>query len=480
MRISDVIRLGQEYLLLGIIMAAAVLLLFAAGYFFIYKKLLKGEKTVRFWNLFWGALLVCYVVVVLGATMFSRTEAPRGNIRLQPFASYRYAWNSFSERDWRNLILNILMFVPFGFMLPLVFQSFRIFWKTYLAGFLFTLLIEVSQILFQRGVFELDDIMNNLLGAIIGYGFYRLFHWLIVHFRKNTVKERFRPVLLLQLPLILTIGAFGGIFLIYHFQELGNLSSSYTLRYNPDRLKVETEVDLSEEEESIPVYQMYIASIEETHDLAENFFEQFGCGIDESRTDYYDDTVIYYNDEQNLSLWIDYAGSKMDFTNFDKLFDESYDGVTETKDDASEGEVLDALKKIGIEPPEGVTFENKENGSYLFTAVRIAEGEVLYNGVLSCTLTADGEIVEMNDSIITYEKYKDFEILSEQNAYDQICTGRFRCYPEQSTNVDLEVDVHSVRLVYETDSKGFFQPVYVFDTDINKKAASIRIPAISR
>ena len=168
--------------------------------------------------------------------MFSRSEAPRGNIRLQPFASYRYAWNSFSERDWRNLILNIFMFVPLGFMLPLVFQSFRTFWKTYLAGFLFTLLIEVSQILFQRGVFELDDILNNLLGAIIGYGFYRLCYWLIVHFRKNMVKERFRPVLLLQLPLILTLAAFGGIFLIYHFQELGNLPSNYKLRYNPDRL----------------------------------------------------------------------------------------------------------------------------------------------------------------------------------------------------------------------------------------------------
>ena len=334
MSFSEVIRLW---------MAAAVLTLFTAGYFFVYKLIGKGEKTVDFWNLFWGALLVCYIVIVLGATMFSRSEAARGSIRLQPLASYRGAWNCFSDREWRNLFLNILMFVPFGFMLPLAVPVFQTFWKTYLAGFLFTLLIETSQILFHRGVFELDDIMNNFLGAVIGYGFYRFLRWLLLHFRKSAKKERFRPVLLLQLPFVLTAAAWAGVFLIYHFQELGNLASSYTVRYNPDRLEVALEAVLSEETVNAPVYR--------------------------------------------------------------------------------------AVDK-------------------------------------------DGEI--------SYEKYKDYEILSEQGAYDQICMGRFRYFPEQAANAAFWIDVHSVQLVYETDSKGFLQPVYEFQADINQKPASIRIPAISR
>ena len=62
------------------------------------------------------------------------------------------------------------MFVPLGFMIPLLFKKCKRWYITYLIGFGATLFIEILQLISKRGIFELDDIINNTLGCIIGYG----------------------------------------------------------------------------------------------------------------------------------------------------------------------------------------------------------------------------------------------------------------------------------------------------------------------
>jgi glycopeptide antibiotics resistance protein len=66
-----------------------------------------------------------------------------------------------------EIILNVVMFVPIGFLMPCVIRNFK-YRKT--AGFAlcFTIFIEVTQLLTHRGFFEFDDIINNFLGACIG------------------------------------------------------------------------------------------------------------------------------------------------------------------------------------------------------------------------------------------------------------------------------------------------------------------------
>lgn len=88
--------------------------------------------------------------------------------------SYQDAWVNFSAAAWRNIILNICMFVPFGVLLPSCIKSCQSWWKTYLAGFVFTVGIESVQLVARRGLFELDDIMGNTVGAMIGYGIFAL------------------------------------------------------------------------------------------------------------------------------------------------------------------------------------------------------------------------------------------------------------------------------------------------------------------
>ena len=70
---------------------------------------------------------------------------------------------------------NVLLFVPFGIFVPLIFKSFRKWYKTALLGFVISIIIESAQLITHRGYFELDDILLNTLGTIIGYLIYSFF-----------------------------------------------------------------------------------------------------------------------------------------------------------------------------------------------------------------------------------------------------------------------------------------------------------------
>lgn len=65
-------------------------------------------------------------------------------------------------------IANVIMFIPFGVLLPITWKSFRKFSFTAIAGVLTSLLIEVDQ-LFSFRATDIDDLLTNTLGTIIGY-----------------------------------------------------------------------------------------------------------------------------------------------------------------------------------------------------------------------------------------------------------------------------------------------------------------------
>ena len=71
-----------------------------------------------------------------------------------------------------QIILNILLFVPFGFMFPVIHPKLSKATITY--GFLFSLAIEIMQYITGRGLADIDDLINNTLGAVIGYLIYRV------------------------------------------------------------------------------------------------------------------------------------------------------------------------------------------------------------------------------------------------------------------------------------------------------------------
>ncbi len=94
-----------------------------------------------------------------------------------------WSYNKWLEGNWelgKQILANIAMFVPLGFLLSAVISSHK---KSFLfvlsSGFLFSGIIEIFQFEFMRGLFEYDDIFNNTLGALLGYLLYKLVEKLV-------------------------------------------------------------------------------------------------------------------------------------------------------------------------------------------------------------------------------------------------------------------------------------------------------------
>ena len=101
-----------------------------------------------------------------------------------------------------NLAGNIILFIPFGILLPL---AFKIEWKTIFLGCLVSCFIEAVQFAFAMGAADVDDIILNTLGAVIGY----LIYIIVKHiFKKQTV-------MLTVSVIVLGTGLVSGIFILY-------------------------------------------------------------------------------------------------------------------------------------------------------------------------------------------------------------------------------------------------------------------------
>ena len=73
-----------------------------------------------------------------------------------------------NDRLLFDIIANIIMLIPFGFFLPLWTRKADKLKKVALAGLVFSLCIEIIQLITTRGYFEIDDLFHNTLGAFIG------------------------------------------------------------------------------------------------------------------------------------------------------------------------------------------------------------------------------------------------------------------------------------------------------------------------
>ena len=86
--------------------------------------------------------------------------------------------NLFDYESRRDMLLNIIgnctMFIPTGIVVPCLYRNLRSFKKTLLTGFLISLAIEIIQLPFAVRASDIDDLILNTLGVIIGYGIYAL------------------------------------------------------------------------------------------------------------------------------------------------------------------------------------------------------------------------------------------------------------------------------------------------------------------
>lgn len=127
-----------------------------------------------------------YMTFLLGVTLFNRHPEESYRLELQPLWSYiEMISNSDPFLGWQ-IFYNIVAFIPLGIFLPLLSSRMRSLRNVLICDILLSAAIECSQLIFKCGLCELDDVLDNAMGAVIGYAVWR--GWRILSLNMNRYK----------------------------------------------------------------------------------------------------------------------------------------------------------------------------------------------------------------------------------------------------------------------------------------------------
>lgn len=474
----ELIELVYEYLFYAVDGIVLFLLLFGT-YYFIYCKLLKGKKRIHKKQGIIIVLLIGYVSLVVGATITSRVRGgayfDSRNLNLEIFSSYIEAWNLSSFRAWKLIVYNILMFVPIGFLLPLVHSKMKSAIRTISVSFLFTVFIECIQLALGLGIFEIDDIFNNTLGAIFGYCLIMI---LCTIFEKedkgSTLQKKVYRTIKFAMPMVIACFISIGFYIADELQEFGNLRYLYG-NVDMNQVEITSDIPLSDESKTAMVYETKIYSVKEAEVFAREFFKERKIDSSTMKTYPFEDDVLFEIDN-NYRLYFTRQGGTYSFYNYsyeNEMEEEEIETIENTNVIVEEEEARNALKTVGVSVPDGMVWEKNWDDPYHWEANIIQVGDNLINGTLSVTCNRDGKVTQVDNHVVTFMPYKEKEIISEKEAYEVIQKGNFAYYRELSA-----IKIKEVALKYEKDTKYYYQPVYTFLATIDGAEESIQIPAL--
>lgn len=448
-----IMQLG-EFLSISIPCSMAVTALLFVLFKYIFK------KEIHFWKLIPGFFFVLNVMFIIYLTFLTRSET-YGQIDLHLFRSYHEAWNTFSVRNWQLVIFNIVVFLPLGLLAPILFKKMRKFYQTVGTGFLFSLFIEVTQRITHRGLCELDDLFNNTLGVLLGYCIFSFFYSIVQEHKHKLIR-----MAVSILPILLTITTFTGIFYRYNHQEYGNLPVNYTYRTNLSKSKivVADSVKFDKKATSAPIFVPKGCTREEAKIFASKLLDQMGIS-GSSRYSNYDDSVVCYRGAHNVTVYLEDQSYEYHYIHDD----ESQWGNMGTRN------LMDRLELYGIEIPENAIFGHPSEGCYQWTIERTIDSVGKISGTLSCITTTDGKIYSITNQMVKQSVYKNEEIISETEAYQKLVDGYFQ--------IDHNYKIHTlvikgISLTYSPDTKGYYQPVYLFNCEINGENRDLVVAAL--
>ena len=132
-------------------------------------------------------ILICFIIYLLAVFWYTVLNRQIG---LQS-AQFKLIWSykEWINGDWelgKEIMANIAMFIPFGFLL-----SAGLFRNRFIipAATLFSVLIEMLQLFLMRGLFEWDDVISNTVGASIGIGLYKLMEIILTKRNLSTISS---------------------------------------------------------------------------------------------------------------------------------------------------------------------------------------------------------------------------------------------------------------------------------------------------
>lgn len=137
----------------------------------------KQGKTLTILWWVYIALLFVFIVVKFKGSFYELSDRINShsmqgsiNYNLIPFRSMSIQIEHITQ--WwalKDLLGNIIPFIPFGFLLPIAYKKFSSAIKVFFTGLASILLIEIFQFFTKLGSFDIDDIILNMIGIVCGY-----------------------------------------------------------------------------------------------------------------------------------------------------------------------------------------------------------------------------------------------------------------------------------------------------------------------
>jgi len=412
-------------------------------------------------------LLVSWAAVTVFVTLL-RSESGEFAVRqwnLQLFRAWREAYQRFTLQIWLNVLLNIALFVPLGFLLPLLAKQFRKWYLSLGAGFGVSLLIELTQLITGSGMCDVDDLFTNTLGAMLGWCAAMLV--LALH-QKSRAWPRY-----CALPAAFAL-ALSAIFISYAAQPYGNLRDAAVTTADLSGVRWSVDYALDEDSKTARVYQAQALD----NAGADRFAAEFAAahGVEFPDVDYYDDTALYMDHS---------TGDFLNITLHDGTWEYSLgNDIAPVWDvppqDVSEELLRETLDNFGFSVPADAAFTLSPYGETSYRAVFSAdllpvEGGFLH-GTLTCSLSAqdDGQLTlsRLENRMTTLAPVQEESILSPAQALAALQAGKSfeGAWFAQSAQ---QIEVRSCTLDYLSDSKGFYQPVYRFELSLSDQSGGI-------
>lgn len=428
------LQLGMRLAILAVVLCGAGLLVAYRW----HRRKYAGERPFPWGRAVGLMLLAGYLAVVLSATVLRSGGGSGINWHLG--LAWREAWNKFTLKLWLNIILNIALFVPLGVLLPLLWKRFRKWHWMLLAGFGLTLTIELGQMV-TGNMTDVDDLMHNTLGAMLGWCAVML----VLHIR---AKKPGRAAACLALPTAVA-ALFGGIFLAYELQEFGNLEYAPTFRADTSGVAWTVECELTGGDMA-PVYFVEPYEKETADAFGYELFERIGKECPD----------IYYYDNQTV-MGNHSGGPFLNLNWLDRTWDLHGMEAADLPAQVDEAALRSELERLGVPVPEGLVFSYPEEGVACLEADMLQVGDTLYDGFIRRRINDWGDY-GLDYAMVTAELVRQVPILTPEQALRRLMDGRFYHGGWIEYQSIEEVAVTQCELRYMIDSKGYYQPVYVF------------------
>lgn len=213
------------------------------------------------------------------------------------------------------------------------------------------------------------------------------------------------------------------------------------------------------------VYRTESLNKESCEDFAAAFAQ--GAGVTFSDAYYYDMTY-FANHSSGDTLSVDYRDSSYTY----RL------GTPLAVSEGSEAELRGLLAQLGIAVPEGAAFSQVDSGMFQFTVDFLPVGDVIYGGELCCRVL-DGLLGQVENHLLALTPQRGESLLPKAEAYDRMTSGVFDGAVTFASLQPLEATVTACAITYQSDTKGFYQPVYQFTVmKGDEPFAEVLIPAL--